>query len=237
MLRQSSPGVPSGVMVACASWRALGGWTEGVRALAFLPSQVLLPCRHCARCVGERARGKIEWLCIQERWNPEVVIILGTAACYRRATVGSSHDDVHPDNPTLHTGAVRPHPGFVESLLFISSRNGACAQVFEMLSAFSCISWACIFAGDGAAIFFSGLIGLPFGVIKRGRHVSVLTQWAGSSGISWCIRSLVKKTLHCRRAGFEPQRTSSFRKRVRAHQVLGEAVRARTTIPHFVLTL
>ena len=110
-------------------------------------------------------------------------------------------------------------------------------RVFEMLPAFSCISWACVFAGDGAAIFFSGLIGLPFGVIKRWRHVSVLTQWAGSFGISWCILSLVKKTLHCRRAGFEPQRTSSFRKRVRAHQVLGEAVRARTTIPHFVLTL
>ena len=45
MLRQSSSGVPSGVMVACVSWRALGGWTAGVRALAFLPSQVLLPCR------------------------------------------------------------------------------------------------------------------------------------------------------------------------------------------------
>ena len=56
LLRQSSPGVPSGVMVACASWRALGGWTAGVRALAFLPSQVLLPCRHCAWHVGERAR-------------------------------------------------------------------------------------------------------------------------------------------------------------------------------------
>ena len=109
------------------------------------------------------ARGKIEWLCIQERWNPEVVIILGTAACYRRATVGSSHDDVYPDNPTLHTGAVRSHPGFVESLFFISSHNGARAQVFEMLPAFSCISWACIFAGDGAAIFFSGLIEFPAG--------------------------------------------------------------------------
>jgi hypothetical protein len=46
---------------------------------------------------------KIKWLCIQECWNPEVVIILGTAACYRRATVGSSHDYVHPDNPRLHT--------------------------------------------------------------------------------------------------------------------------------------
>ena len=88
---------------------------------------------NCARCVGERARGKIEWLCIQERWNPEVVIILGTAACYRRATVGSSHDDVHPDNPTLHTGTVRPHPGFVESLFFILSRSGTHILVFEML--------------------------------------------------------------------------------------------------------
>ena len=145
-------------MITCVSWRALGGRTAGVRALAFLPSQVLLPCRHCARCVVERARGNIEWLCIQERWNPEVVIILGTAACYRRATVGSSHDDVHPDNPTLHTGAVRPHPGFVESLLFISPRSGARAQVFEMLPAFLCISWACVFAGDGAAINFSGPI-------------------------------------------------------------------------------
>ena len=111
-------------MVACASWRALGGRTAGVRALAFLPSQVLLPCRHYAWCVGERALGNIEWLCIQERWNPEVAIILGTAACYRRATVGSSHDDVHPDNPALHTGAIRPRPGFVESLLFISVRTG-----------------------------------------------------------------------------------------------------------------
>jgi len=141
---------------------------------------------------------------------------------------------VHPDNPTLHMGAVRPHPGFVESLLFISPRNGTRAKVFEMLPVFPCISWACVFAGDGAAIFFSALIGLPVGGIKKG----VLAQWAGSFGISWCIQFLVilvKCTLHCRRAGFEPQRKSSFRKRVKAHQVLGEAVRARTMIPHFVL--
>ena len=39
-----------------------------------------------------------------------------------------------------------------------------------------------------------------------------------------------QKRTHCRRA-------SSFRKRVRARQVLGEAARARTTIPHFVLPL
>ena len=82
---------------------------------------------------------KIEWLCIQERWNPEVVIILGTAACYRRAAVGSSHDDVLPDNPALHTGAVRPYPGFVESLLFISSRNGLarkCSKCCQLFRAF-----------------------------------------------------------------------------------------------------
>ena len=29
-----------------ASWRALGGGTAGVRALAFLSSQVLLPCQY-----------------------------------------------------------------------------------------------------------------------------------------------------------------------------------------------
>jgi hypothetical protein len=43
-----------------------------------------------------------EWLCIQERWNPEVVNIFGAAARYRRATDGSSHDDAHPDKSTLH---------------------------------------------------------------------------------------------------------------------------------------
>ena len=92
----------------------------------------------------------IEWMCTQERWNPGVAIIFGAAARYRRATVGSSHDDAHPDNSTLHTGAVRPHTGFVESLIFIS-------QVFEMLPAFSCISCACVFrAGGDASIFFSG---------------------------------------------------------------------------------
>jgi hypothetical protein len=54
------------------------------------------------------ARGMIEWMCTQGRWNPQVAIIFGAAARYRRATVGSSHDDAHPDNSTLHTGAVRP---------------------------------------------------------------------------------------------------------------------------------
>jgi hypothetical protein len=42
----------------------------------------------------------IEWLSTQEQWNPEVAIIFGAAVRYRRATVGSSHDDAHPDNST-----------------------------------------------------------------------------------------------------------------------------------------
>jgi hypothetical protein len=53
-----------------------------------------------------------------------------------------------------------------------------------------------------------------------------LPRRAGSSGISWRIHSLVKKTLHRHRADFEPQRASSFMKRVKASQILGEAVRA-----------
>jgi hypothetical protein len=33
----------------------------------------------------------IGWLYTQKRWSPEVAIIFGAAARYRRATVGSSH--------------------------------------------------------------------------------------------------------------------------------------------------
>jgi hypothetical protein len=63
----------------------------------------------------------IEWMCTQERWNPEVAIIFGAAARYRWATAGSSHDDAHPDDSALYTGAVRPQTGFVGSLFFISN--------------------------------------------------------------------------------------------------------------------
>jgi hypothetical protein len=51
----------------------------------------------------------IKWLCIQERRNPEVVIIFGTAARYRWATLCSSHDDTRQDNSALYTGAIRTH--------------------------------------------------------------------------------------------------------------------------------
>jgi hypothetical protein len=118
---------------------------------------------------------------VQPIRNPEVAIMFGAAVRYCRATVGSSHDDAHPDNSTLHTGAIRPHTGFVESLFFLSPRTGhGSSEVFEMLPAFSCSSWACVFlAGDDASIFSVGPLIPP-----RQREALVwLSRRAGSSGI------------------------------------------------------
>jgi hypothetical protein len=44
-----------------------------------------------------------QWLRAQERWSPEVVIIFGTAVCYRRATVGSSRGGAYPDKLERYT--------------------------------------------------------------------------------------------------------------------------------------
>ena len=71
-----------------------------------------------------------EWLYTQERWNPEVAIILGTAARNRRATAGSCNDYVHPDNSTLHTETVRPNTSFLESVISIPPRTGHFLQYF-----------------------------------------------------------------------------------------------------------
>jgi hypothetical protein len=162
----------------------------------------------------------VEGLRTQERWNPEVAIILGAAARYRRATAGRSHGDLHPYSSALHTGAVRPHTGYVGNLFFISPRTGhGSSQVFEMLPAFSCLTWVCVFrAGDGASIY---TVGPP----RQRRCTRLLSRRAGSSGVSWKTPSLVKKTLHRHRAGFEPQRALSFRKWVKSLR-LGEAARA-----------
>jgi hypothetical protein len=48
----------------------------------------------------------VKCLCTQERLNPEVAIILGAAACYRRAAVGSRNNDAHSDNSTPHAGRI-----------------------------------------------------------------------------------------------------------------------------------
>jgi hypothetical protein len=57
-------------------------------------------------CVGGILKNVESWLCTQVRWSPEVVNIFGAAARYRRAAAGSSHDDAHPDNSTLHKGKI-----------------------------------------------------------------------------------------------------------------------------------
>jgi hypothetical protein len=132
----------------------------------------------------------VEWLCFQERWNPEVAIIFGAAARYCLATVGSSHDGARPGNSTRHTRAIRLHTGVVErDSSFTSSRTGhGSSQVLEMLPDFSCVSCACAFgAGGDASIFLSG----PVEAKERRR---VLSREVGSSGISWRILSLVKKS-------------------------------------------
>jgi hypothetical protein len=69
----------------------------------------------------------VEWLCTQERWNPEVAIIFGAAARYLQATVFNSHDGAHLDNSTLPAGKIYSAPqkicGFV--LLLLRQRRGA----------------------------------------------------------------------------------------------------------------
>jgi hypothetical protein len=69
-----------------------------------------MPIFYVARWLS--THGMAEWLCAQKRLNPEVIIIVGTAARYRWSTVGSSHGAFHPDNSTLRTGAVFPTPTF-----------------------------------------------------------------------------------------------------------------------------
>jgi hypothetical protein len=63
-------------------------------------------------------------------------------------------------------------------------------------------------AGDSACKFFSGPVEAEGGT-------GLLPRWAGTSGISWQILSLVKKTLHRNCAGFEPQRASPIIKRAK----------------------
>ena len=115
--------------------------------------------------------------------------MIATNVLYKSTTVGSSHDDAHSDNSTLHTGAVRPHTGFVESLFFISPRTGhGSSQVFEMLPAFfvdfARVRFSC---GGHTSVLFSGPVEAEGGA-------GVLYRRAGSSVISLRTLPLVKKT-------------------------------------------
>jgi hypothetical protein len=80
----------------------------------------------------------------------------------------------------------------------------------------------------GRALFVRGVMNPYFSVgpSKQREALLWLPRRAGSSGILWHIHSLVRKTLHRHRAGFEPQRASPFMKSLKASQILGEAARA-----------
>jgi hypothetical protein len=73
------------------------------------------------------------------------------------------------------------------------------------------------FRNAGHALFVRGMVHpyVPMGPLgsRRGLRLG-LAQWAGSSEILWCISSLVKKTLHRQRAGFEPHRVSWFKGKI-----------------------
>jgi hypothetical protein len=103
----------------------------------------------------------------------------------------------------------------------MSSRMGhGSSQVLKILPAFREFC--------GRALFVRGLMEpyLFSGPVEAEGGTSVLSRQAGPSGIPWHTLSLVKKTLHRHRVGFEPQRASSFMKSAKASQIFGEAVRA-----------
>jgi hypothetical protein len=62
-----------------------------------------------------------------KRWNPEVAIILGAAAHYRRAKAGCSHDDPHPDDSAQQTGKIYSSLLHIRRvlLLLLRQRRGA----------------------------------------------------------------------------------------------------------------
>jgi hypothetical protein len=92
-----------------------------------------------------------------------------------------------------------------------------CSKCFQLSRAFR-----------GRALFVRGMMHPYFSVgpSRQSEALVWLPRRDGSFGITWSIHSFVKKTLHRHRAGFEPQRASSFMKRVKASQILGEAARA-----------
>jgi hypothetical protein len=165
----------------------------------------------------------IKWLCVQEqsvgtRKSPLYLTRRLATAGLKLAAVMMTRIRI---KPSLHTGAVCPHTEFVESLFFISPRTGhGSSKLFVMLPGFLCISLASAFlAGGDAPMLLSG-------PVEAEEGTSFLLRRAGSSEISWRILYSVKKTLHRHRAGFEPQRASSFRSRVKVPKIIGKAVRA-----------
>jgi hypothetical protein len=106
-------------------------------------------------------------------------------------------------------GGLLPHRLCGEPLLHIAPGHGS-SHEFEVLYAFSCISWAFDFRGGGdSSIFLRGLVEAEGGT-------SILSRRVGSFDILWRTLPLVKKTLHRHRAGIEPQCALPFKKKVKA---------------------
>ena len=163
-----------------------------------------------------------EWLCTQIRKNPEVAIMLGAVARYRRARVGSSYNDAHTDNSRLHKGAVRPYTGFLESLFLIKPRTGhVSSHLLVMLTQFFLYFVVVRFSCGGTMHQY-----FTAGPSRQRRGTRFLSRRACPSEISWRTLFLATGALYLHRAGFEPKRASSFRRRVKFPNILGEATRA-----------
>jgi hypothetical protein len=215
LLRQRNPGVPSNVMV-CLRVLARTGRLDWKRPCAsFSPSSGSTAMSILRIARWRSARGMIEWMCTQVRWDPEVAIILAR----RRATTGLQLAAAMMTRiRIIHCftqGRFAPTPA-----LWGASSSYRPVRVMAVRRCSKC----CLLfrAFRGRALFVRGMMHSYFQWARRVRG----SRRAGSSGISWRIHSLVTKTLHRHRAGFEPQRASSFMKRVEASQILGEAVRA-----------
>jgi hypothetical protein len=155
------------------------------------------------------ARGLTEWLCTKEHFNPEIAILCGAAARYRRAKVGSSHDDSYPDNLPLRSRRRLSPLRFLEILYFIlpckghgvaSARNAASLLV-HFMSVHFC-------ADNGTFMFLVG-------PSRHRERILALPRQTASSGIKRQLFYLVKKAIHRHRALFIPhaprlQATSSL---------------------------
>jgi hypothetical protein len=146
-LRQRNPGVPSDVMVRLRVLARTGRVDCRRPCASFSPSSgsTAMPILCVAR--WRSARGMIEWMCTQERWNPEVAIIFGSAVRYRRATPGSSHDTRIRITRCCTRGRFTSAPTCGEPLLYIvpcgpwqftSVRNAASFFVYFLGVRFSC---------------------------------------------------------------------------------------------------
>lgn len=177
------------------------------RALAFFPSQVLLPCRHCTWRVGEARSAR------SSGYAPKSVGTWKSSSCLARrlATAGLQLAAVMMMRIRIlqrcKRGRFAPtSASWRASSSYPPARATAvrkCSKCCQLFRAFR-----------GRALFVRGMVHPYFSVGSSGQVEAFVfcLRRAGSSGISWRILFLVKKTPHCHRVGFEPRRIS-FKKK------------------------